>query len=410
MAAMAVGFAISTAHTVGMAIAIVMPALVLTQGTRKKTYVTALAYYGAAIWAIMPGARNFFGPNVSALSAAALWAAAIALLALPWALLWSPNRTQLIWRGPLALAITIVPPLGIIGWVSPLTGAGYLFPGTGWWGIVACVITAGSIAVFTRTTVVAVAAISIITNLTHPHDPIPPPGWLAISTNFGDIAHTVPSPNNEFRIAEAIQRKVLSTNSSVIVFPETIVPYWTEATDDSWRETIQTLRATGKTILVGARVPRTNSSKNKVDQLDFAEPLAVLDRATTLRTLRHPARQSEAPYDNSIIVRGVQEAMFRQRIPVPIAMWNPLTGKGAPLNLSGSAVMQIANQRAAILICYEHLLVWPVLHSMTKSPSIIVAVANDHWATGTPIPRFQLAATRAWARLFSLPYLWAANE
>ena len=48
-----------------------------------------------------------------------------------------------LWRAPLALLATIVPPLGIIGLASPLTAAGYLFPGTAWVGLAAVALLPG---------------------------------------------------------------------------------------------------------------------------------------------------------------------------------------------------------------------------------------------------------------------------
>src|SRR5438105_4247405 len=72
-------------------------------------------------------------------------------------------------------------------------------------------------------------------------------------------------------------------------------------------------------------------------------------------------------------------------------------------------VINIHGQRAAVLICYEQLLTWPVLLSMAQHPTILIVVANDYWATGTPIQRFQFAAVWAWARLFGIPSLSAVN-
>lgn len=88
-----------------------------------------------------------------------------------------------------------------------------------------------------------------------------------------------------------------------------------------------------------------------------------------------------------------------------LGMWKPLSSSGIPLNLSGPGVVQLAGQRAAILICYEQLLTWPVLQSMAERPSIALAIANDYWTTNTPIPRGQTAVVRAWCRLFRLPFL-----
>jgi hypothetical protein len=121
------------------------------------------------------------------------------------------------------------------------------------------------------------------------------------------------------------------------------------------------------------------------------------------------ALDSGTSYFNALIVRGADLTSFRQRIPVPIAMWNPFSGHGAPINLLGPGILKVRRERVAVLICYEQLLVWPVLPSMAEHPTIMVAIANDHWATHTAIPRFQLSAVRAWSRLFAIPYLSAVN-
>ena len=72
-------------------------------------------------------------------------------------------------------------------------------------------------------------------------------------------------------------------------------------------------------------------------------------------------------------------------------------------------VINIHGQRAAVLICYEQLLTWPVLLSMAQHPTILIVVANDYWASRTPIPAVQRVALTAWARLFALPKLMAVN-
>ena len=41
------------------------------------------------------------------------------------------------WHCLVAVLVSIVPSLGLIGWASPLTAAGYVFPGTSWFGILA---------------------------------------------------------------------------------------------------------------------------------------------------------------------------------------------------------------------------------------------------------------------------------
>jgi hypothetical protein len=47
---------------------------------------------------------------------------------------------------------------------------------------------------------------------------------------------------------------------------------------------------------------------------------------------------------------------------------------------------------------------------MSGHPHTILAVANDHWAMGETIPRFQRTAVVIWARLFSMHQLVATNR
>jgi hypothetical protein len=406
------GAAASTAHPLGIIAAIAMPALGLSQESRYGGFSAALSYYGAALWPLIPGARNFFGPDVSALVAIALWVVSSILLALPWALVWSPVQCQALWRAPVGVALMVIPPLGIIGWASPLTAAGILFPGMAWSGLLFCAVSSGCLAVWPLRTAGVLAAVSIACNIGFP-EPRRLPEWKAINTTFGAIAHGSENSIAEHQAAQWIQQQALTASAKVIVFPETVVPTWTLATDAFWQQTFDRLRSSGKTILVGARIP-IPSRKVSPSRYDFSTDLAALNG--TPRSII-PALASEAApiteppfaYENAVILRGAETGAFKQRIPVPIAMWNPLKTTAARLNLYGSGAIDIHGERAAVLICYEQLLTWPVLLSMAERPTVLIALANDHWATDTPIPRFQLSAVRAWARLFRLPYLSAVN-
>jgi len=100
---------------------------------------------------------------------------------------------------------------------------------------------------------------------------------------------------------------------------------------------------------------------------------------------------------------------FIQRVPIPIGMWRPFTSAGVPLNLAGPGTISISGKRAAIIICYEQLILWPILTSMIEKPSIIVAVANNVWVSGTPVPVIEEAVMRSWAALFHLPIMFATN-
>jgi hypothetical protein len=409
-AAGGIGVALTTAHPLAIASTILIPAVALSQPTRRTSYGAALSYYGAALWPIIPGAKNFFGPDVSVLAALALWFFAAAILAAIWPLVWSANQQQAVWRAPLGLFLTVVPPLGIIGFVSPLTAAGFLFPRTAWCGLLLCAVLSGALAAWPRRAAIAMVCVAVAANALYFDDPKPLPDWEGVNTNFGAIAHERVHPVTEYQAAQWIQQYALSASAKVIVFPETVVPTWTAATEAFWQQTLDRLRASGKTILVGAQIP-VGRSQVQPPRDDFAADLAALHGGGpspfTRARVRHP---NGFAYDNAMLVRGAHAATVVQRIPVPMAMWKPFHLQSARLNLFAPSVVRLASERAAVLICYEQLLTWPILSSILQKPTALVTIANNHWAAGTPISAFQAAAVRAWSRLFGIPAVGAINQ
>lgn len=62
------------------------------------------------------------------------------------------------------------------------------------------------------------------------------------------------------------------------------------------------------------------------------------------------------------------------------------------------------------MICYEQLLLWPVLHSMFYDPDLIVLTGNGWWTTGTNIIAVQKASAAAWAGLFGTSLVTTFNR
>jgi apolipoprotein N-acyltransferase len=91
-------------------------------------------------------------------------------------------------------------------------------------------------------------------------------------------------------------------------------------------------------------------------------------------------------------------------------MWRPFSNVSVPLRLDGPGVIEIDHQRAAVLICYEEILTFPVLASMLHHPTAIIGISNSFWFDETTIPDYQAAALRGWARLFRLPLFMAVNS
>jgi len=317
-----------------------------------------------------------------------------------------------LWRVPLGLLISIIPPLGLIGWASPAVAAGLLFPATGYVGFALTLCLPGCLAVAPKRTLVVAATLAAVCNGLHPQLPNVPDDWQGINTKYGAVAHDHLNLLREYQIAEDIQSRSLASPARVIVFPESVIPHWTSATDLFWEHTITTLKRHGKTVLFGAIIPATSAPVESRWAHDLTASVAALQNTTanTGESRGRSERGSQGSYTNGIVMRGAETGWFAQRVPVPLGMWRPFSNTGAPLKLAGPPVVSIGDDTAAIIICYEQLIPWPVLTSFLERPSIIVAVANNFWVSGTPIPRVQQSTMRAWARLFHLPVIFAANS
>jgi hypothetical protein len=178
--------------------------------------------------------------------------------------------------------------------------------------------------------------------------------------------------------SDAVQRIISDSRAAVTVLPETVISRWTEATEAFWEPTLDELHRQHRLAVIGAGVAIHNS----------------------------PAYENAA-----LVIGGEKPQTFLQRVPVPVGMWRPFgTGPSVPLHLGGPGTIEIADQRVALLICYEQLLVLPVLLSAIDRPTLIVGMANQYWVRETSIPAAQRASLMAWSRLFALPLLIAENR
>ena len=360
---------------------LVLPLLFHTQ-SRIHSYATLFFYYIGASWPLIPGASTFFGARGTIIEGILICFAACALLASPGALLFTHN-TRL---RPFAIAgmflLAAVPPLGIIGWASPLLAAGVLFPGTAWLGLIGNLVLYPLLPRYPLRAATIAAAVALVANTLYT-PPALPTGWQGINTHFGGAGQGDPDFLAEFAAHEQMQETITQSKARLLLFPEHVVTQWNEATEAFWHQSLQNFVNRQATLVIGAGLPRTHGKTS-----------------TGLN-----------PYYNVLIAEGPQtQSVYYQRIPVPLAMWKPLTDDGVPLNLFAPGTIELQNKRAAVLICYEQLLVWPFLSSAFEHPTVLITAANDYWARQTPIPEIQRASAASWARLFRLPMLSAVNR
>jgi hypothetical protein len=404
-----------------------MPVACLTPGTRKAAFKSTLGYYVAALWPIVPGFERYLGQS-AILVPVALWTFIAILLSIPWAVAWTSDRFHYLWRAPVALLATVVPPLGIIGLASPLTGAGYLLPGASWLGLAAVAFLPGIFLskpvwrLYPRWVGRAFAigfCIGLV--IEAPRDAQPTLGWMAVNTHFGDVGQ----PFRDFAAAQFIQQKAAETSARVLIFPEAVVPRWSEATETFWQQSLDRCRARGQILAIGAGLPAKpelpRGDRERVSDLKAYDFAAAIDALKQLDPQSPPGthvseipnvsiKPRPAPIDNTLLVVGAESATFCQRVPVPIGMWRPFGRVSVPLRLGAPGILSIDHQRAAVLICYEQLLTFPILASMLQHPTVVVGVSNTFWVDGTTIPQYQANALRSWARLFHLPYFLATNS
>lgn len=345
--------------------AILLPLLVMAQPSRLFASVVAASYYltaGADILRVDP----YLKATHTAISPAIFWAVAAGLQCVAWSVCWSSNPRPL--QTTIALLISALPPLGVLGWAHPFHAAGILFPAFGIVGLLLLILLLEltTLERLPRTVLPFVAlAASLVPAATQPA----PPSWAGVQTRYGDVFNS----DDPLKIMEAVEREARLNPASVLVWPESIVGHWNQATELFWAHVIHDAHGRGKTLIFGSTI-------------------AIPDPSRT----RHR---------NVVLFKGREEpSPVDQRTPVPAA------GAGVPLNPLSSPVREVAGRRAGFLICYEQLLAWSYLALLFDRPDLLVGVANVYWVEGSSIPAVQTACLRSWARLFDVPFIQAVNQ
>ncbi len=356
-------------------LAMLFPALWALAPTRLSAALVAAGYFLAGSRGLPQGVSTFYGAGFEA--GVALWMVASLLFVLTHAMLWTkrPDRERVIRYAMIAVLLSI-PPIGIVGWAHPITAAGILFPGWSWFGLAAAAISL--LVMTTKFRPIAILALGTLWlwSAADWTEPGPPQGWMGLNTKLGGSNGVYAGYQQHHETISRIRDEV-RVGASVIVLPESAFGVWTPTVERLWTRALEHLDVTvyGGAIVVG-----------------------------------------EAGYDNVMLELSGRGAAvrYRARMPVPVSMWQPwlgLTGRpaGARADFFANPLVSVRRTRVATLICYEQLLVWPVLQSMVLSPDLIVAAGNGWWASGTNIVAVQIATSTAWSRLFGIPLVIAVN-
>lgn len=394
----------------GFGILAILPSLWLNTKSRLSSFFVICSYYIGSTHELFYGAEAYFGDN-PALSSC-LWFLQQIILASGWVIFWKKgldNFWEILIRLSLTFFVTIfIPPYSFIGIANPVTGAGYYFPKMGITGIFLFIYASAFCGyVFVRIKAELIGELSsrslakiafgiflfnscfIAVNDLHARNMAEglqdkKDGRIVVKTELGDIKFgTIFFKDYErHRELKAIAEQYIREGYKVIIFPEMVAGKWTQVEEDLWSDVDTLARHMKTAVLVGAQ-------------------RVVSDRE----------------YDNALVVLGdkglISKELITSRISMPYSNWNPFAPWSATLNIGpdNNGVVVINKEPAAVLICYEQMLVWPILQSMTSKerPELIITVSNIWWAKNTFIPIIMENTTSMWGRLFNVPVLRAVN-
>ncbi len=272
----------------------------------------------------------------------------------------------------IASIIIAIPPFGILGWAHPITSAGILLPGWGWAGLIAVwALFCLQASRYWKPTTILLSLLGLYAWFTW-LPPDKPAGWEGINTQLGGgKSLQTESYDYQMQLINLVKdRAEISTR--YILLPETILGSWTKTKERLWR---RALRDRELIVIAGATIVRPNGYENVLLRLSGEDV----------------------------------DVIYRQRLPVPLAMWQPWSDQGALAFPFGGSVIEIGGTRVASFICYEAHLVWPVLTSMTSKPDLLLLASNGWWASETNIMAIQSASMQAWATLFGVRMVLVRN-
>lgn len=356
-------------------VALAFPVLWAHVPNRASAALVSAGYFLAASRGLPQGVASFYTSDLW--PGLLLWLVASLSFVGVHVLLWSPNGTRMPFRYLAAAVLMAVPPFGITGWAHPITAAGVLFPEWGWWGLAAT--TTGLICLVTRIwqAVAITLAGTWFWSAATWTDPSVTHSWRGVGLQMGASLGRDAGLSRQRELIATVKRAA-GDNLGFVVLPESALGFWTPTVEHLWAKALA------------------------------GKPLTVIAGASVI---------NEDGYDNVLVAISSESGivLYRERMPVPGSMWQPWRswlGKsaGARADFFGNPVVQRDGRKLALLICYEQLVVWPIVQSMLSGPDVIVAVGNGWWTSGTSIVATQRASVTAWARLFSKPLVLSFNS
>lgn len=285
------------------------------------------------------------------------------------ALAWFVNIKKRVYFGiPLLCLLLIVPPVMLVGWAHPLLAAGLWFPRLGIWSLLCCLLFIVWIAatksrgwLLIIITLVSTQALwrNASTNINTAS------GWSAHHTDFHNV--NASTPLSILQRQWAMQNLVNSTG--IHVFPESVGGVWDNFLADSWMNAI----SENTTILLGAYLHETQWHNVIV---------AINQRDTRI--------------------------IYKQRLPMTAGMFNPFSKTHFATHWGGQSVVNLNGQRVGFALCFEYVVLLPMLQITWQKPEIIVAPASIWWSPRS-LQIAQRQSLRLWQSWLGVPIIESIN-
>lgn len=359
-----------------MAFTICIPALWVNASSRWSAFLVYYTYLLVASSGLFEGIKTYFDSTY--FYSLLIWSFAPVIGAFPLLIVWSNTRTYRVLLIPVVLVLLALPPFSLAGWSHPLVASGWLFPSSGWFGLGMAFV--GMIGIsYIRNSRMSTAILATIFFLAFiQRDSIVQSQFSVISIDthnyYKNSVHTPRNYMKEAMFNFQLQDRALAQQERIVVYPEAIAGRWNRALSRAWS---RSLSGSNKTVLFGAIAEHETQGFENVVALANSDQTKII---------------------------------YKQRYPIPVGMWKPFDTENSTHAywFNGQATVDIGSFNVGLFLCYESLLIYPILQTLSQSPDFMV-VASSLWWSPKSIQQAQSNTMQSWSRLFSIPLMEAYN-
>lgn len=360
----------------------------------RHAFAFILGYMLSSSDAIALGAPAFATSSAGVVALEGGWVVMCSAIAGVWALAHLPFRRSAAWGAGAGIALQLLllmPPLWLLGSVSPLIGWGFVIGGAGSWGLVIAIVASTAAGALLRArpvreqclTVLSVVGLVLLVSKTEEPQ-------LRSHSNIYGVEVRWNGPGRE-GWGEAVDRigkiglaaaaaKKADPDLMTIVFPEGVLGDMIGRMDLAFDlEVVRVAKANRIQIIVGAD-----------ENQDGVRRVGLLVVSPDGKVMTRFARQ-----------------------PMPVSLWHPWSAGSYLADWDADPVITLPDgRRAYISVCYEDLvpgLFMSGMRSPSGRPDVVISVANVWWMPSDKGGRRQAKVVQGMARLYGIPLVRSVN-